>query len=517
MSLIVLSSATSIDNNITKIVKPATDFQAPTIIGEKFSARANEIIKENLINFNNCLKNSLNYPSRFSLYSAELARKLGHLTKQITSNTISPTNKQIITSAVAIDLNGNNIETIDTNAFSHFDFESNALRVRTAWVAPTDGLLVFDRNKDGKITNGRELFGHNTLLHNGKKASNGFEALKELDSNKDGKIDKEDQSYRLLQVWQDENYNGMVEKGELKTLSELNITAIDTNYKTTNHIDQYGNKHLFQATVTFSNGKIAVASNIWFKTEPGYRIMDDTIKIPHKIAKLPNAKAFGKLYDLHQAMVLDPLLIDSLNAYLNETDREKKLALLDLLIYRWAGSDLVDPYSRDSTRYPNNNGHFIDARQLVTLELLTAKNFMGTWQTGAFDPNPHHKSAPLLLKEYNKFKNFVAAQLFVQAEFMPVFGNAVVLEFRDSTLNFFIVTPLLEESLISLLEDIQTNQLEVTLTHLHNLTSYSKTLEKRLAINLNEILNRQVKLKNYLTDVTQQNTIEKKLLYHLKY
>jgi hypothetical protein len=42
-----------------------------------------------------------------------------------------------------------------------------------------------------KIDDGSELFGNNTILSNGNKAANGFEALKDLDSNNDGKIDNQ--------------------------------------------------------------------------------------------------------------------------------------------------------------------------------------------------------------------------------------------------------------------------------------------------------------------------------------
>jgi hypothetical protein len=51
------------------------------------------------------------------------------------------------------------------------------------WVGKDDGLLVFDKNNNGKIDDGSELFGNNTILSNGNKAANGFEALKDLDSN----------------------------------------------------------------------------------------------------------------------------------------------------------------------------------------------------------------------------------------------------------------------------------------------------------------------------------------------
>lgn len=54
-------------------------------------------------------------------------------------------------------------------------------RKQTGWAGGDDGMLVWDRNGDGRINDGRELFGNETLLARGAKADNGFQALAELD------------------------------------------------------------------------------------------------------------------------------------------------------------------------------------------------------------------------------------------------------------------------------------------------------------------------------------------------
>lgn len=148
------------------------------------------------------------------------------------------------TSPIILDLNGNGIETtIIDSSQAYFDFAGDHLAERTGWVGANDGLLVYDRNHDGKILDGSELFGNNTLLSNGQKAKNGFEALAELDSNQDGKIDSQDAAYNLLKVWQDSNSDGITDDGELKTLVEAGIVSISTKYKESNYIDQQGNEH----------------------------------------------------------------------------------------------------------------------------------------------------------------------------------------------------------------------------------------------------------------------------------
>jgi len=74
----------------------------------------------------------------------------------------------------------------------------------------------------------------------------------------------------------------------------------------------------------------------------------------------------------------------------------------------------VDPYSRDPTKV---YGHVMDARQLVTLENLVGRSYLGTWCWGERDPNPHGQAAPLLIAEYLDFKAVHGAQLLAQTEY----------------------------------------------------------------------------------------------------
>ena len=51
-------------------------------------------------------------------------------------------------------------------------------------------------------------------------AKNGFESLKEFDSNNDGIIDEKDKEFTNLLLWQDKNSNGISETDELIKLSD---------------------------------------------------------------------------------------------------------------------------------------------------------------------------------------------------------------------------------------------------------------------------------------------------------
>ncbi len=87
-----------------------------------------------------------------------------------------------------LDLDGDGIETINLRSGAFFDHDGDGFAEQTGWVAPDDGVLALDRNGDGIISDGRELFGDQTILTNGTRAANGFEALAELDTNRDGKM-----------------------------------------------------------------------------------------------------------------------------------------------------------------------------------------------------------------------------------------------------------------------------------------------------------------------------------------
>ena len=105
----------------------------------------------------------------------------------------------------------------------YFDLDANGVAERVSWAASGDGFLVMDRDGDGKITSGRELFGDHTVMSDGRMATNGFQALADLDSNKDGKIDASDEAFGRLRVWSDKDGNGKFEDHELSTLEEPGI------------------------------------------------------------------------------------------------------------------------------------------------------------------------------------------------------------------------------------------------------------------------------------------------------
>lgn len=84
--------------------------------------------------------------------------------------------------------------------------------------------LAIDRNKNGKIDQKDELFGNNN------SAANGFEALKEFDSNHDGVIDAKDKDFHKLVLWNDKDADGVSQSKEI-TKAKLKLTKISLKYR----------------------------------------------------------------------------------------------------------------------------------------------------------------------------------------------------------------------------------------------------------------------------------------------
>jgi len=167
---------------------------------------------------------------------------------------------------IVLDLNGNGITTLAMADGVQFDLLASGQPVQTGWVAPGDGLLVRDLNSDGIINNGTELFGNATVLADGSTASDGYQALADLDSNHDGVISKADVAFSQVGVWVDGNSDGISEAGEVYSLAELGITEISVQAQLTATQD-HGNKIGLTSTFKTSDGVSHVAGDVWFTAQ----------------------------------------------------------------------------------------------------------------------------------------------------------------------------------------------------------------------------------------------------------
>ncbi len=135
----------------------------------------------------------------------------------------------------------------------HFDIDADGVPDTMTWTAPSAamGFLALDRNGNGIIDNGAELFGDHTPLGDGSRAKNGFEALKQYDSNGDGVIDARDPIWQKLLIWIDANHDGKSTPDELRPITATEITRIDLDYHWTGRRDGNGNVFRFEGKAHF--------------------------------------------------------------------------------------------------------------------------------------------------------------------------------------------------------------------------------------------------------------------------
>ncbi len=173
-------------------------------------------------------------------------------------------------SPLLLDLTGQGFKLDGPADGVYFDLNATGRKVVTGWPSENNmGFLVRDLDKDRGITSGAELFGNATMLKNGTRAANGFEALKDLDENHDGIFNRLDPAWATVKVWIDKNHNGLSERRELYTLNDLDIDSINLNYATVFEVDAYGNQTKQRSTYKRTlNAQMNIFQiiDVWFQT-----------------------------------------------------------------------------------------------------------------------------------------------------------------------------------------------------------------------------------------------------------
>jgi hypothetical protein len=144
-----------------------------------------------------------------------------------------------------------------------FDLSGHGLSIATDWPSASTPWLALDRDGSGSIESGAELFGSATQLSGGLLASNGFQALAELDDNGDGVITESDSSFAQLLVWADGDASRSSNGSELSSLSQHRIVSIELDYRVERSCDDRGNCEVevaqfryLDADGTLRNGRI---------------------------------------------------------------------------------------------------------------------------------------------------------------------------------------------------------------------------------------------------------------------
>lgn len=149
---------------------------------------------------------------------------------------------------ITFDLDGDGIELTNYAAGARFDILGIGQQANTAFVTGGDAFLALDRNGNGKIDSGKELFGDQ------RGAKNGFEELRILDGNGDGVIDARDEAFTRLRLFKD-NGNGVTEAGELLSLAGAGIASISLAYRDVDEAASGGNRTAQSSLFRYEDGR----------------------------------------------------------------------------------------------------------------------------------------------------------------------------------------------------------------------------------------------------------------------
>jgi Ca2+-binding RTX toxin-like protein len=345
-------------------------------------------------------------------------------------------------SPLVLDLNGDGVQTTGVNSdwWAMFDFDGDGVKNRTGWISSEDGFLVYDRNQDGKINNGDEMFGNHTLRYNGSgRCADGYEALAQEDTNGDGLVNALDDNWQQLAVWRDLNQNGLTDEGELFTLEELGITGFEVGQTGGNQELANGNMLQGQGAYYF-NGQAQVFSDVWFKENSFFTEYPD-VEIPDGLAGLPNLYGSGKAKPILQAAAESESLAALLRQMAEGTDRHSQISLVDDLIYAWAStsgltatvearlSGIMPPSKIFQNRLPmsvpewNKILHVVQAfngRYLVDFPDLS-----NIFPETTVHVNWTEAQVKEILAAYNAIRDFAYGSVALQTRLAPYMGHII--------------------------------------------------------------------------------------------
>ena len=237
---------------------------------------------------------------------------------------------------IILDLDGDGLETVGLASNVYFDHDGDGVLTRTGWAGKDDALLVWDRNGNGRIDTGAELFGDFTPLLNGTLAPNGFAALAALDANGDGVIDASDPAFAELKLWRDADQNGATGAGELISLADAGILSMNLANTLKNQNLANGNQLTREGSFTRTDGTTSAMGEFRLATDTFSTKFANAIEVPESLKSLPDMQGSGSVRELWQAAAQSGSVAAVLAQFQSAATRAEQKALLDTLITAWA-------------------------------------------------------------------------------------------------------------------------------------------------------------------------------------
>ena len=382
---------------------------------------------------------------------------------------------------LVLDLDNDGLETTGINATNPilFDHNANGIKTATGWVNADDAFLVLDKNANGVIDNGRELFGDAMLKSNGQLAVDGFDALRDLDSNIDGKVDASDAQFANLRLWRDLNQDGISQGNELFTIDSQKIAAINVDSSDHSQILSNGNQLADLGSFSKSDGSSGtlgeVSGNIG-----DINLVQDTFHSQFTdqidtsaVANLPDIQGSGQVRDLREAAFLSATLAQLLNDFAAAGTPSARQALLDPILKAWS-----DTSAMPTTFTGAYSGHALTVnglpapgapeRQAWEAKITLLEHFNGR----TFHPVPDGTAAAtltfwsgnlaLLNQSYNALSESVYHFLLLQTHLVPLFKQ-IDLVWNNATNTFQLSLSALATVLADLYATDRNNALDLTI------------------------------------------------------
>lgn len=191
---------------------------------------------------------------------------------------------------IVMDLDGDGVElaALDESA-AFYDINGDGYQYNLGWAHADDGLLAYDKDNDGDITDKDEI----SFVGYKAGARTDWEGLVHFDSNNDGILDSRDAGFAKFRVWQDADGDGDVDAGELRTLAQRGIRSLDLNPNYGAELsptDRDGNLIYGEGGYTKTDGTRGVFGDVALATSAtGYRVHNGELEFK-------TADGVGKVY-----------------------------------------------------------------------------------------------------------------------------------------------------------------------------------------------------------------------------
>ena len=277
------------------------------------------------------------------------------------------------------------IEISDIKGGIYFDYNGDGFAEKMAWCMGGDGILVNDKNGNGKIDDASEIVHHQELAN--------------YDTNKDGVINEKDNDFSFLRIAK--------RNGKLTILEEEKVAEIKVAVKPAKYMDDNSNYKFGEGAFKKTDGKTYRFDEYYFMTDYSDTQEVDVTRVLPSVKKLPDIRCRGTVRSLHQAMMRDENLQKLVEKFVKEKNDKKRIELVTKIIDKWTENE----NAKSNVKTDNN----VDPKHLAVVEAFMGHQF-GVGVDGEVKiAEVDTYTGKQLESLYLKLENYVYAELMSQS------------------------------------------------------------------------------------------------------